>query len=232
MLTHTGAVVIGASVTTGGGSFSSSGTTFGNTATITTAGGNFTLTHTGAVSLGEDISLGVGDASITGPTGSNGVSFASGVTLTAETVTINAGAITAAGVGVHIDVDAGAGNILLTGRNGIGSAGTTVRVSLGTGAVTLTTTDANGDIYVEANSILRVNSVSTAAGSAQDVVLSAVGVNRDIVLQNAISGNDDWSLTTTQDITLGVTFSGRSLDLNAGRNVTINSGVTLSGGEF
>jgi hypothetical protein len=232
VLTHTGAVVIGASVTTGGGSFSSSGTTFGNTATITTAGGNFTLTHTGAVSLGEDISLGVGDASITGPTGSNGVSFASGVTLTAETVTINAGAITAAGVGVHIDVDAGAGNILLTGRNGIGSAGAPVRVSLGTGAVTLTTTDANGDIYVEANSILRVNSVSTAAGSAQDVVLSAVGVNRDIVLQNAISGNDDWSLTTTQDITLGVTFSGRSLDLNAGRNVTINSGVTLSGGEF
>lgn len=232
VLTHTGAVLIGGAVTTGGGLFSSSGTTFANTATITTSGGNFTLTHTGAVSLGEDISLGVGDASITGPTGSNGVSFASGVTLTAETVTINAGAITAAGAGVHIDVDAGAGNILLTGRNGIGAAGAPVRVSLGTGSVSLTTTAASGDIHLEADSILRVNTVSTAAGSTQNVVLSAVGANRDIILLNAISGNDDWSLTTTRDITLGVTFAGQSLDLNAGRNVTINSGVTLSGGEF
>jgi len=198
-------VDINAAITTNGGTFSSSGTTFDNTgAAINTNGGSVAINHSGAVTIGAAIG-GVTAVGITNITGSliqlgaavtstnSAITFHSPVTLTnAITVTSGNGAITFDSTidGTQtLSLQAGTGDVTTSGATGA--------------TVALSSLDIDGNDI----SLFSIGGVSAGVGGAT-------------TLTTVNNGGDTGSITFT-----GTTYNAnaQTYDASAGSQISVNA---------
>lgn len=232
VVNQTGTVGFTNSVVTSGGDFSSSGTTFSNSATgtISTGSGDVSITHSSTITIGANITTNTsGTATITSSAAD--IVFSGAVTLTTSTATLTAtaGEITS-GTGVDIDVSAANGTINLNAADAIGTTANEISVALGTGTINATTTGTGGDISITSAAALKLGSISTAAGSAQDVHIETTGgTSSHITLGASSTGNDDWAIVSTGNFTATGTFSitGNSIAVDAQSILSGGAGVDL-----
>jgi filamentous hemagglutinin family protein len=203
-----GAVAVNAAITTNGGSLTSTGTTFNNTAAITTAGGNVDLSgHTGAVTIGASINTGAGSFSSAGTTFNN-----------------TGGAITTANGTVNLAHTAGVtiGAAVNTGGASFGSAGTTF-----TNSGTVTTGGGAGNILHSA-SVLIGNDINAGAGT---LIISGTDISRTggtltagslgLTAASGVIGTADENIQTSATI-LAATAAG-NIYINEASGVDIGS---------
>jgi hypothetical protein len=205
VLTATGNVDIDAAVTTNGGNFTSSGTTFDNTVgAITTSGGNVDLTgHTGAVDI--DAAIDASGGAGTGSIDISGASITVGDNLTAGAgITFNA-AVTADGAGAQT-FDAGAGTLT---AKGISKAASDLTLGGATGI------DISGDLSAVG---LTLEDDVTASGAGSQEFDAEGGTLTAMSISKAVG-----------DLTLGgATGIDISGDLSA-VGLTLEDDVTASG---
>ncbi|MFZ2384590.1 MAG: filamentous hemagglutinin N-terminal domain-containing protein [Candidatus Omnitrophota bacterium] len=191
-LTSSGAVDINNTITTNGGAFNSSGTTFDNTGgSITTGGGNVVMNHSGTVTAGANIDAGTGDVDITVTSANTGIVLngdaqieALDVTLSVGQVVLSSGWISGTNTvtikpylnGDAIDLGSasdGNNNTLEISDTEIDNitAGTLRIGSASAGAVTLT-----GSISPAGASILHLLSNSTVTGTSYGITDTSLAV--------------------------------------------------------
>jgi filamentous hemagglutinin family protein len=213
-----GAVTVNSAITTNGGAFASSGTSFTETAagSIVTAGGNIGLNHSGAVSFSGTNTTGGGAFA------SNGTDFA--VTSTGA-VTTNSGNMTLTNTGAT-----SINGTVVTNSGAFGAAGTAFTIG-STGSLTtnsgnvaltnsgLTTVDGavvtNGGTFSSGGSGFSMASTGSLMTFGGNVTLTPSGM---VTLGGSIATNGGTFTSTSNDFTLS---NGSSL-------TTISGGVTLT----
>ena len=200
-------VDLDASITTAGGTFTSSGTTFDSTGNlISTAGGSVLLTHTAGVILGSITTTGAGALTVST---SGTITDAAGDVLTiggtsSFTTTAGNSLITldnaSSFTGAVSLAPNGDGNVTLTG----------VTSALNLGTVTVGGTLGLGSLVVSAAGPITDTGVVTATGTAS----FTAGALNDITLNSANNFVGDVTIVSGKDVTLNDTgaiqFGGAS----------------------
>jgi filamentous hemagglutinin family protein len=234
-LNATNGVDIGADITDlSGGALTSDGTTFNNTGTITTNGGNITLTHTDAVAIGGALSSGSGAVDIdAGGT----LALNAGISTSTGDVTLDSTGVTT----IAADGDITAGGAVTFGADKAGTLTTsgdihttddnvtfTRAVTLGGNVDIDTTGTAAGNILFSSTIDTAGNSLALDAGPAGNVTLSdALTGGGDVTVRDgAVQSYQAMTLNSLdiQDATTSVTFNG---DVAATTNIGIVSGGTV-----
>lgn len=177
-----GVVAVNAAITTGGGTFRSSGVNFANTAAgvVNTAGGNITLEHTGAVSLAGELNAGATSAatvSITGTgfsvSGTGAVVGGTGGITLAPVDTTNATTINVGGTGGFELAQATLQALSTTGTLTIGASGGANVISVGAGGAV----DLSGrayDLRLRGGDLSFDNALTLGSGKTLSIVAANV----------------------------------------------------------
>jgi hypothetical protein len=234
-LNATAGVDIGANITDlSGGTLTSDGTTFNNTGTVTTNGGNITLAHTGAVTIGGALSTGAGTVDI--DTDST-LALNAGISTSSGSVLLDSTEVTT----VAADGDISAGGAVTFGADKTGTLTTSGDIITTDDTVTFTravTLGGNVDIDTVGAAAGNILFSSTIATGGNDLALDA-GPAGNITLTDALTGGGDVTVRDgaiqsyqamtvnslgIQDATTSVTFNG---DVAATTNISIVSAGTV-----
>lgn len=244
-----GAVDINSDITTNGGAFSSTGTTFDNTGSdIATGTGNFTVNHTGAVTLADTITVG-GNIDID----------------TTSTVAVTAGAIvTGGGTGRTFTIDAagitvgttasgalrqtGTGTMALTATGATNIVLDDNAINIADGALTLTAggnvnatdpgndtaeIDADGNVSIAADGIGNTNQLEITGDAGGDRTLtlsSTAAANEAIDLDILTDQFNAISLTLADaDSNVDIGLPGADvIDINGGAGTSTLNNIVLT----
>jgi len=234
-LNATAGVDIGANITDlSGGTLTSDGTTFNNTGTVTTNGGNITLAHTGAVTIGGALSTGAGTVDI--DTDST-LALNAGISTSSGSVLLDSTEVTT----VAADGDISAGGAVTFGADKAGTLTTSGDIDTSDDNVTFTnavTLGGNVDIDTTGAAAGNILFSSTIATNGFKLALDA-GPAGNITLTDALTGGGDVTVRDgaiqsyqamtvnslgIQDATTSVTFNG---DVAATTNISIVSAGTV-----
>ncbi|MCX5704806.1 MAG: filamentous hemagglutinin N-terminal domain-containing protein [Candidatus Omnitrophica bacterium] len=231
-------VDVNSAITTGGGNFTSSGTSFDSNAsgTITTSGGNVNLTgHTGAVGIRAAVNSGVGSFS------SSGTNFQ---TIAGGTITTNGGNVDLTGhsgtVNIRDTINTGTGSFISDGTSFDSQVGATITTNGGNVDLSAHTTgvqirdqiNTNGGTFSSAGTTfenLTSGTISTSGGGG-GVTLNHSGA---VTLGLAVTtgGGAFQSSGTTFNNTSGtITTNGGSVTINNTGVVTVGNAIDTSGG--
>lgn len=120
--------------------------------------------------------------------------------LVAASVNLQAGGklvTSAANPPIDIDTSGTNGDITIFAASGIGEPGDPLKINPGTGVVSLSTTETDGDIFVRSDTQFNLGQISTGA----DIQTIEVGtLNGDLIISDPSGSNDDWRLIANGNI--------------------------------
>ncbi|MCX5700108.1 MAG: filamentous hemagglutinin N-terminal domain-containing protein [Candidatus Omnitrophica bacterium] len=240
-LSSSGAVTVADPITTVGGTFISSGTTFDNTSgIITTGAGSITITQTGAITIGANLStendIDIDTTSTFAVTA--GARLIGGGDL--DTLTINAAGITigAGGVGTETLTNTGSGTITITDTSNTVLGNNAISIASGTLAIDSANINAAADdVDVEIDADGDVSITAASIGGTQPIDISGdVSGNSALTVNSDGDGNVNLDIGTdlfsavniikagvTTD-TININWDADLIDMSSnGTTMTINS---------
>jgi hypothetical protein len=186
-----------------GGTLTTTGTTFSNSGTITTAGGNVDIQNTGNVTIGAAINAGAGDVDIDGGAG------------VATSIIDGGGTITSSGT------------ITFEASGSIGVVAGTIDTA-GTGAISASST--NSDIYIDNTGDVTDLQLNADSGTITFANIGSIDTGAAITA-NAIRLTSSGTMTIDQAVTADsgtVALSGALVDIDAQISATGSIDLTAS----
>ncbi len=242
----TGSVLIDGTITTNGGSFSSSGVGYAQNGVVTTAGGAVSVTHTGAAALNSTISSGAGAVDITGTaislngaisTSAGSVGLHGPVTLTGAS-TIDTTVTAAGGANIGFDSTLGGANTLglsagtggdITFTGAVGTVGTPLGALTVNNARNVSGTTLNAASYTQSAGTGTTAFTGAVATSTSGFAFTGVA----LTLGSTVSSAGGLLVTNTGLFTLsGAATLANALVQSGGGTMSLGANVTTTSGNI